>query len=308
MSEKPIFALMYDFDKTLSPKDMQEYAFIPGIKMTEAEFWGECEKTMLENNMDQILAYMYVMFKKAKGKILFTRDELRALGKDVELFDGVKTWFKRINDYAEKRGMKAEHYIISSGLKEIIEGTKIAENFERIYAAEYCYDEDGVPCWPAMAVNYTSKTQFLFRINKGVLDVTENDALNEFMPEDKRRVPFRNMVYIGDGLTDVPCMKLVRTYGGHSIAVYQDSKEKVNNLLVHERVDYVLKADYTKGRELEKAVFAIIDQAAATNLTTEMHVQSIELAQAEMEETRKSERVRSKEKKTDPKSISEEQK
>ncbi|MFB0919396.1 MAG: haloacid dehalogenase-like hydrolase, partial [Oscillospiraceae bacterium] len=194
MSEKPIFALMYDFDKTLSPNNMQEYAFIPNIRMTKDEFWAECEKTMRENRMDQILAYMYVMFKKAKGKFLFTRDTLRALGRDVDLFEGVESWFGRVNIYAEERGMKAEHYIISSGLKEIIEGTRIAQNFEQIYAAEYCYDENGEPCWPAMAVNYTSKTQFLFRINKGVFDVTENDGLNEFMEEDKRRVPFRNMV------------------------------------------------------------------------------------------------------------------
>lgn len=288
MSEKPILALMYDFDKTLSPKDMQEYAFIPSIKMTPSDFWAECGKTMSENNMDQILAYMYVMFKKAKGKILFTRETLQALGKDVVLFNGVKTWFKRVNDYAEKHGMKAEHYIISSGLKEIIEGTPIAENFERIYAAEYCYDENGEPCWPAVAVNYTSKTQFLFRINKGVLDVTENDGLNEFMPEYMRRVPFRNMVYIGDGLTDVPCMKLVRTNGGHSIAVYQDSKEKVNNLLLEGRVDFVLKADYSKGSELEKAVFAIVDKTAAVNRTIEMHVQSLEQARTETSEKEKS--------------------
>ena len=287
MSERPILALMYDFDKTLSPRDMQEYAFIPSIKMTPSDFWAECSRTMSENNMDQILAYMYVMFKKAKGKILFTRETLSALGKDVELFDGVKTWFKRVNSYAEKHGMKAEHYIISSGLKEIIEGTPIAGNFERIYAAEYCYDENGVPCWPAMAVNYTSKTQFLFRINKGVLDVTENDGLNEFMPEYMRRVPFRNMVYIGDGLTDVPCMKLVRTNGGHSIAVYQDSKEKVNNLLLEGRVDYVLKADYSKGTELEKAVFAIIDKAEAVNRTIEMHVQNLEQAKVETKEKEK---------------------
>ena len=284
MSDNPIFALMYDFDKTLSPKDMQEYAFIPSIKMTPADFWAECGKTMRENRMDQILAYMYVMYKKAKGKFLFTRDTLRELGRDVELFEGVESWFGRINAYAEERGMKAEHYIISSGLKEIIEGTPIAGNFEQIYAAEYCYDEDGVPCWPAMAVNYTSKTQFLFRINKGVLDVTENDGLNEFMEEDTRRVPFRNMVYMGDGLTDVPCMKLVRTNGGHSIAVYQDNKDKVNNLLLQGRVDYVLKADYQEGGELERAVFAIIDQAAAANVTTEMHVKSMEQAQAEARE------------------------
>ena len=293
MPEKPIFALMYDFDKTLSPKDMQEYAFIPNIKMTPKDFWAECGRTMRENHMDQILAYMYVMFKKAKGKFLFTRDTLRALGKDVELFDGVDTWFKRVNDYAEKSGMKAEHYIISSGLKEIIEGTPIAENFEQIYAAEYCYDDNGEPCWPAMAVNYTSKTQFLFRVNKGVFDVTENDGLNEFMPEDMRRVPFRNMVYIGDGLTDVPCMKLVRTNGGHSIAVYQDKKEAVNTLLLQGRVDYVLKADYSMDGELEKTVFATIDQAAATNLTIAMHVQSFEQAKAEEKEKEKREWERS---------------
>ena len=283
MPDKPIFALMYDFDKTLSPRDMQEYAFIPDIKMTPEEFWTECNKTMYDNSMDQILAYMFVMVKKAKGRMLFTRDTLRDLGRDVVLFEGVKSWFRRVNAYADKHGMKAEHYIISSGLKEIIEGTPIAHEFERIYAAEYCYDEDGVPCWPAMAVNYTSKTQFLYRINKGVLDVTENDGLNEFMPEEKRRVPFRNMIYIGDGMTDVPCMRIVRTNGGCSIAVYQERKEEVNNLLLKGRVDYALKANYSKDSELEKAVFAIIDKAEAVNITMDMHVQSIEQAHKEQE-------------------------
>jgi len=283
MTDKPIFALMYDFDKTLSPRDMQEYAFIPDIKMTPEEFWTECNKTMYDNSMDQILAYMFVMVKKAKGRMLITRDTLRDLGRDVVLFEGVKSWFRRVNAYADKHGMKAEHYIISSGLKEIIEGTPIAHEFERIYAAEYCYDEDGVPCWPAMAVNYTSKTQFLYRINKGVLDVTENDGLNEFMPEEKRRVPFRNMIYIGDGMTDVPCMRIVRTNGGCSIAVYQERKEEVNNLLLKGRVDYALKANYSKDSELEKAVFAIIDKAEAVNITMDMHVQSIEQAHKEQE-------------------------
>jgi len=283
MTDKPIIALMYDFDKTLSPRDMQEYAFIPDIKMTPEAFWAECNKTMRDNNMDQILAYMYVMVKKAKGKMLLTRDTLRDLGREVVLFDGVKSWFKRVNAYAEAHGMKAEHYIISSGLKEIIEGTPIACEFERIYAAEYCYDEDNVPCWPAMAVNFTSKTQFLYRINKGVLDVTENDGLNEFMPEEKRRIPFRNMVYIGDGMTDVPCMRIVRNNGGHSIAVYQDNKCDVNNLLLHGRVDFALEADYTKNSELEKAVFAIIDKAEKVNITVNMHVQSIEQARIEQE-------------------------
>jgi len=283
MPEKPIFALMYDFDKTLSPRDMQEYAFIPDIKMTPEDFWAECNRVMRDNRMDQILACMYVMQKKTKGKMLFTRDTLRELGKNVVLFDGVKTWFRRVNAYADKHGMKAEHYIISSGLKEIIEGTEIAGEFEQIYAAEYCYDDDGVPCWPSMAVNYTSKTQFLYRINKGIFDVTENDGLNEFMPEEKRRVPFRNMVYIGDGMTDVPCMKLVRANGGHSIAVYQNDRAAVNELLLGGRVDFAMRADYSKDSALESTVFAIIDQAEAVNHTTTLHARCMEQARGEQE-------------------------
>ena len=284
MQEKPILAMMYDFDKTLSPKDMQEYGFIPGIKMQAADFWEKCSRTMKENNMDAILAYMFVMCQEAKGKMLFTRDTLRALGRDVILFKGVETWFNRINKYAEKNGMQAKHYIISSGLKEIIEGTVIAESFEKIYAAEFCYDGHGEPCWPAMAVNFTSKTQFLFRINKGVPEVTDNDALNEYMPEDKRAVPFRNMIYIGDGLTDVPCMKLVRTNGGHSIAVYDKNREKVNELILQGRVDLTLPADYSRGSALESAVFSIIDLVSAKNKTVSLHMDCLEQAERESRE------------------------
>lgn len=278
MSDKQVFAILYDFDRTLSPKNMQEYAFISDIGMEPDEFWDLCNNTMYENNMDQILSYMYVMLEVAKGKMLITRETLQNLGKDVELFDGVKTWFDRVNKYVEERGMMPEHYIISSGLKEIIEGTSIANEFKKIYAAEFYYDNHGEPCWPAMAVNYSSKTQFLYRINKGVLDVTDNENLNEFMPEEERRVPFRNMVYIGDGYTDVPCMKLVRQNGGHSIAVFEEKKEIANDLILHGRVDLALEPDYTVGSKLEKAVFAIIDQAAAANKTTEMHVKSMKRA------------------------------
>ncbi len=281
MQDKPILAMMYDFDKTLSPRDMQEYGFIPGINMEANDFWKKCDQTMRENNMDSILAYMYVMCQEAKGKMLFTRDTLRALGKDVILFEGVETWFGRINEYAEKHGMQAKHYIISSGLKEIIEGTPISGEFEKIYAAEFCYDSHGEPCWPAMAVNFTSKTQFLFRINKGVPEITDNDALNEYMPEEKRAVPFRNMIYIGDGLTDVPCMKLVRSYGGHSIAVYKGEKSRVNDLILQGRVDLVLEADYSKFGSLENAVFAIIDTVSAKNKTLKLHIDSMEQAERE---------------------------
>lgn len=274
MANKPVAALLYDFDHTLSPKDMQEYAFIPGVGLSAGDFWAKCNALMVQQDMDQILAYMRIMVLEARGKMLLTREEFRKLGRRVSFFPGVSTWFSRVNSYAESLGLQAEHYIISSGLKEIIEGTEIAGEFKKIYAAAFCYDDCDVAVWPAMAVNYTSKTQFLFRVNKGVLDVTEHKGLNEFTPEDERPVPFRNMVYIGDGLTDVPCMKLVKTNGGHSIAVYSGKARAVADRMLREgRVDYVLPADYSKGHALEKAVFLTLDQIAATSRTVALHLE-----------------------------------
>ena len=278
MEKRPILAIMYNFDHTLSPRDMQEYGFIPDLGMEADAFWHKCVTAMKQNQMDQILAYMYMMLEEAKGKLIVNRNMLRALGQDVQLFDGVSDWFARVNAYAEEKGLTPEHYIISSGLKEIIEGTPIAKEFKEIYAASFCYDEHGVACWPAMAVNYTSKTQFLFRVNKGVLDVTEHRALNEFMPEEKRRVPFSNMIYIGDGLTDVPSMKLTKLNGGHSIAVWQEDERISNEMLLEGRVDFAVKADYSQGSEMEKTVFAIIDQIAASAKTAQMHVQACDRA------------------------------
>lgn len=276
MSEKPIIAIMYDFDCTLSPKDMQEYGFIPGLGMSADEFWGECNEVAVKYNMDRILAYMLVMLEKSRGKFLLTRESITELGKGVKLFPGVSTWFKRINEYAESKGMQCEHYIISSGLKEIIEGTSIADEFKAIFAAGFCYDKDGIPFWPAMAVNYTSKTQFMYRINKGVLDVTNDKDLNKHAPEEARRVPFRNMVYIGDGLTDVPCMKLAKANGGHSIAVYQKDKQAAEEMLKYDRVDYMAKTDYSKGSEMEQFIFELIDQMAATDKIVKRRVSQLE--------------------------------
>lgn len=263
--KKPIAAILYDFDKTLSTKDMQEYAFIPGISMTAEMFWEKCNKLTKENHMDQILAYMYVMLTEARGKKLLNRNEFKKLGESVELFNGVTTWFDRVNMYAEKIGVEIEHYVISSGLKEIIEGTPIAKYFKEIYAAEFFYDEQNVPVWPAMAVNYTSKTQFLFRINKGVLDVTDHKTLNVYTPDEKRRIPFGNMIYIGDGFTDVPCMKLVKVNGGHSVAVYGDDQKTAEDILSQGRVDFTALADYGSGKKLEKTVFAILDLIKANS-------------------------------------------
>ncbi len=266
--KKPIVALMYDFDKTLCTKDMQEYGFIPGVGMDAISFWKEVGDLTDEQQMDNILAYMFKMVEKCKeSKIRITRKKFNKLGKDVEFFDGVDTWFKRINKYGKKQGVRIEHYIVSSGIKEIIEGTAVAKYFKKIYACEFMYDYNGIIQWPKFAVNYTAKTQFLFRINKGVLEIDSKsaDKLNHYLPEDERRVPFRNMIYIGDGFTDVPCMKLVKANGGQSIAVYNPEKGSgvVQELVKDDRVNYALPADYSEGSDMETIVKSIIKKIEA---------------------------------------------
>lgn len=266
--KKPIVAIMYDFDKTLCTKDMQEYAFIPALGMNSVAFWGETNALTDAEEMDNILAYMYKMVEKAREKkVPITRDTFREMGRSVEFFDGVLSWFDRINEYGEQAGVRIEHYIVSSGIKEIIEGTPIAEKFKKIYACEFMYDYNGTIQWPKFAVNYTAKTQFLFRINKGVLTIDSKsaDKLNQYTPENERRVPFRNMIYIGDGLTDVPCMKLVKSNGGQSIAVYDQGKgrEAAHNLLKADRVNFVATADYGSGSDIETIVQAIIKKIYA---------------------------------------------
>ena len=265
--KKHIIALMYDFDKTLCAKDMQEYSFIPNIGMKADEFWSEANKISVKNNMDRILAYMYLMLKTAKKKDLpITKEAFQILGQDVVLYKGVKSWFKRINDYGKSLGVEIEHYILSSGLKEIIEGTPIAKEFKKIYACEFHYNERGNADWPQQTVNFTTKTQFLFRISKGVLDVTDDVRLNTKIKDEDRRIPYYNMIYFGDGLTDVPCMKLVKQYGGHSIAIYnKKEKKKVEQLLVDERVNFICEGDYQKDSELEIIVKKLIQQVAASN-------------------------------------------
>ena len=265
--KKHIIALMYDFDKTLCAKDMQEYSFIPNIGMKADEFWSEANKISVKNNMDRILAYMYLMLKTAKKKDLpITKEAFQTLGQDVVLYKGVKSWFKRINDYGKSLGVEIEHYILSSGLKEIIEGTPIAKEFKKIYACEFHYNERGNADWPQQTVNFTTKTQFLFRISKGVLDVTDDVRLNTKIKDEDRRIPYYNMIYFGDGLTDVPCMKLVKQYGGHSIAIYnKKEKKKVEQLLVDERVNFICEGDYQKDSELEIIVKKLIQQVVASN-------------------------------------------
>lgn len=273
MSEKTIIAIMYDFDRTLSTRDMQEFALIPSLGMESSAFWKEANDFGSEQKMDSILAYMYTSVREAqRHQKPLMRKDLLVHGKSVEFFRGVDTWFDRVNAYGETQGVEIEHYIISSGMKEIIEGTSIADKFKEIFACEYYYDENGVAVWPKTAVNYTNKTQFVYRINKGVLDVSNDVDLNRSMPDDSKRVPFTNMIYIGDGLSDVPCMKMMQAYGGTSIAVYPEGqRNKVEELLINDRVHFIFPADYSEDGELYSAMKSIIRKIAICDTLTEIN-------------------------------------
>lgn len=279
MNKMPVAAIMYDFDRTLCTKDMQDYSFIPRLNMTEDEFWKFSNELGQSEHMDSILAYMYAMVKMSRERNMpLLRNDLVEMGKNVEFFDGVKDWFKRISDFGENLGMQVEHYVISSGMKEIIEGTEISKNFKSIFACEFLYDGNGNAVWPKTDVNYTNKTQFVYRINKGVLDVANDVDLNRSMPEDSKRVPFCNMIYIGDGLSDVPCMKMMKAYGGYSIAVYRKKDSKVEDLLMKDRVDFIYPADYSENTGLDLTVKNIIRKMAVCGLLyDENHEQKKEI-------------------------------
>lgn len=282
---QPVVAICYDFDKTLSPDDMQAQGYIQSVGFDVTKFWEESNGMATANDMDSNLAYMYKMVVESEGRFIFNREKLAEYGSQVALFPGVKSWFDRIRAYGKARNVIVEHYIISSGLKEMIEGTDIARNgaFEKIYASSFYYNDKGVAKWPAQVINYTNKTQFLFRIEKGVLDIND-PAVNDYFPPEKIRIPFRNMVYIGDSDTDVPCMKLVNSYGGHSIGVYNPEtmdKQKVYKMMNDNRIGYYASADYTEGSELDQLVKAIIDKTAANEVLVDKHVQ--DLAEAKVE-------------------------
>lgn len=272
----PILAICYDFDKTLTPDDMQAQGYIQSVGYDVGEFWKESDLLARENDMDQNLAYMYKMVREAEGQLLFTRKTLEEYGSRVALFPGVEEWFERIRAYGREKGVAVEHYIISSGLKEMIEGTQPAKKgaFERIYASSFYYNDRGVAQWPAQVVNYTNKTQFLFRISKGVLDVNDPAVNDSFSPEEIR-IPFRNMIYIGDSDTDIPCMKLVTSYGGHSIGVYDPDtgdRRKVCRMMTEGRIRFFAPADYSTGTEMDRLVKTIIDRTAANEALEELHL------------------------------------
>lgn len=274
--DRPVLAICYDFDKTLSPDDMQAQGYIQKVYDGDVEkFWKDTNALADQGDMDSNLAYMYKMKLEAEGREIFSRQKLEEYGSKVALFKGVEQWFERIRQYGKEHGVIIEHYIISSGLKEMIEGTSVAKAgaFERIYASSFYYNERGVAVWPAQVINFTNKTQFLFRIQKGVLDVND-PGVNEFFAPEDIRVPFRNIVYIGDSDTDIPCMKLVNVNGGHSIGIYNSEtadKSKVYKMLRDNRIKYFAPADYSEGSQLDRLLKAIIDRTETNEVLEGIH-------------------------------------
>ncbi len=270
MSKRPIVALIYDFDGTLSPGNMQEYGFFPAIDKSPDEFWKESDDIAKKQDASNILSYMKLMLRAAKeNNLKLTREDFRRYGSEVELFDGVLEWFQLVNEYGKSKGVIVEHYIISSGLVEMIEGTVIADEFKRIFGCSFIYDEKGEAVWPAVAVDYTAKTQFLFKINKGIFSVRDNKKVNESQLDEKKRIPFPHMIYLGDGETDVPCMKIVKMFGGYSIGVYdpnsEDKKKVAKKLLRQDRVNFITPSIYTKESKTYKIVCSIIDKIKVEN-------------------------------------------
>ncbi len=261
-------AIAYDFDGTLSPGNMQEYDFIPRLNIDPRSFWEEAGKLAQSNQMDTILAYMWLMLREAnKKEISVRKSDFHDYGKQIQFFPGVLNWFKRINDYAKRKNIRLEHFIISSGIREMIEATRIFPEFKKVYASAFMFDHNDIACWPALAVNYTTKTQYLFRINKGSLDVHDNSVINKFVPQNERPVPFENIIFIGDGETDIPCMRLTKEQGGHAIAVYNPqktgSKEHAKQLVREGRATLFTEANYCKGKGLDLAIKAILDKIEA---------------------------------------------
>ncbi len=264
----PRAAIVYDFDGTLAPGTMQEQSFLPSVGVDAREFWAATKKRASTHDMDEILAYMELMLERSNQfEKPTTREAFKSYGERIRFFPGVETWFDRINAHARLAGVDAAHYIVSSGNRETIEGTSIARHFRAIFASCFRYDASGVARWPALAINYTNKAQFLFRINKGVENAHENERVNAYVKEEDRPYPFKNFLYIGDGDTDIPAMKMVTYQGGRSIVVYPldnaKAAQRAHEFVAQQRADIAVPADYQAGSRLELAIKAGLDQIGA---------------------------------------------
>ena len=248
---------------------MQDYEFIPKIGMTSDDFWKDVTRLAEEQHGDGILIYMGLLLRKADAAgVSVKRKNLEKFGEKIKLFNGVQDWFNRVNAYGREKEIDIEHYIISSGLRELIRGTPIAKYFKEIFASGYWYDHEGIARFPAIGVNYTTKTQYLFRINKGSLNVWDREKINRYIPDEERPVPFSNIVFFGDGDTDIPCFRLVKDQGGHAIAVYEktksnEAKSRALELIDQGRVNFAVPTDYSHGSEADRLIKAIIDKIAS---------------------------------------------
>lgn len=267
----PRTALVYDFDGTLAPGNIQEHSLIPDhLGDTKEAFWGRVAAEKQAHDADEILVYLRLLMERAEALgTPLTRLILQEHGSRTPLFEGVEGWFERIDAHARERGLQLEHYVVSSGNEEMIAGTRVARHFKKIFASRYRYAEDGRAIWPAVAVNYTSKTQYLFRINKGVGNSWDNEPVNRWIPLPERPVPFSRMIYLGDGDTDIPSMKMVRHQGGHSVAVFDpvrwanhELQNKVYNLIAEDRAHFVVPGDYTDGSQLDVTIKGILGRIA----------------------------------------------
>ena len=263
-------AIVYDFDGTLSPQPMQEYTVLPKIGIEPAAFWKQVHKEATETGSDPMLVYMRLMMEKLykNDDVKITREDFSVMAEKIQYFPGVESWFPRINAYVKKRSdatVNVQHYIISAGQKEILEGISIRKFFKQIYASEYHFNQYGIATFPKLLITDTSKTQFLFRINKGKESLAE--SINEHMPESARPIPFQNIIYIGDGMTDVPSMALTKKSGGHAIAVFNPkmakTKETCVRLLDAGRVDFIAPADYREASKLAGRVELLLDSVIA---------------------------------------------
>jgi hypothetical protein len=264
-------AIVYDFDGTLAPGNMQEHVFLPKIGTKSRAFWKEVADVSKQKQADNILVYMGLMLHKADNvDVKIQKRDFRECGQGLPLFEGVEDWFDRINRYGTQGGVSVEHYIVSSGLREIIEGTSIGRKFKRIFASAFWYDQHNVARRAGLALNYTTKTQYLFRINKGCLDVCDHEKINEWVPPEQRAIPFGQIIYLGDGETDVPCFRLVKDLGGHSIAVYvpgsrSSGKKRALKIKEDGRVNFIAPADYRPNSRLDRIVKAVIDKIPVDN-------------------------------------------
>ena len=251
-------AIVYDFDHTLSPWFMQDQTILPHAGIDPGEFWKSCTTLIEQEGYEQELAYMRRMLDYEAIRSLSNQD-LQRMGAQLTFFPGVPECFGELNDilrqpqYQERR-ICLEHYVVSSGLKAILDGSAIAKWTKAMWGCEFA-EADGHISFPKRTVSHTQKTQYLFRVNKALLNVAQN--VNDHMPEEKRPVPFQHMMYVGDGPTDVPCFTVIKKNGGLAVAVYNPddatrrSFKKSYDLMLHaDRVHCMAPADYRKGSQL----------------------------------------------------------